>query len=683
MNIFLLSLLLFFLKTLSASETQVIEHFMISLNDGTQLAARMWLPKNSLEDPVPAILNYLPYRKRDGTRARDDPMMSWYASKGYAVLRVDMRGSGESDGHLADEYLEIEQDDAVEVIAWISRQPWCSGSVGIMGKSWGGFNALQIAAKQPPALKAILTVCSTDDRYSDDIHYMGGCLLNDNLWWGAIMIAFQARPPTSELRSDWREQWQQRIEDMPFWPAIWMKHPHRDAYWKQGSVCEKWNSIQCPVFAVGGWADAYTNAIPRMLEHLEVPRLGLIGPWAHVYAQDGLPGPAIGFMQETLRWWDQWLKGKDTSIMQEPMLRAYLEEWSSPSGWCNPAPGHWVSEETWPSKNINKIKWFFGEKILAKEKLDDVLLSICSPQWTGICAGEWMGSGVPGEMPTDQCFDDGCSLTFDTPAFEENTQLLGAPELVLNISSDQTLAHLCARLCDIAPDGTSRRISYQVLNLTHRDSHEFPTPLEIGKMYQIRIKLNDCGYIVPKKHRLRIALSTTYWPLLWPAPFPATLSIQTSKSYLFLPIRDPRIEDTFVSFEPPISGVVAPTTLMQPGKFKRYFSVDLMANIASYITDAENGMVGEGVFQLDEIGMTLNHGLKRELSIQKEDPLSAVYILTQSYMMSREEWNTRIETKFNMTSTATHFNILGELDVYENDKPFAHRLFNESIKRDL
>ena len=309
-----------------------IEHFWITLKDGCRLAARMWLPADAESKPVPAVLEYIPYRKRDGTRGRDEPMHGYFAGHGYAAIRVDMRGSGESDGVLQDEYLQLELDDAVEVIDWITRQPWCDGKVGMMGKSWGGFNCLQVAAMRPKSLKAVLSVCSTDDRYADDIHYMGGCLLNDNHWWGDIMLAYQARPADPALFGEgWRDNWLKRLNEMPFWPAIWMKHPARDDYWRHGSICEDYGAIQCPVMLIGGWADAYTNAIPRMLEHLKVPRRAIIGPWAHIYPHDGLPGPAIGFLQEAVKWWDHWLKGAKNGVMDGPMLWAWLEDSARPT----------------------------------------------------------------------------------------------------------------------------------------------------------------------------------------------------------------------------------------------------------------------------------------------------------------------------------------------------------------
>ena len=254
-------------------------------------------------------------------------MHGYFVQQGYAAVRVDIRGTGDSEGHMADEYLELEQDDAVEVIAWIAAQDWCDGNVGMMGKSWSGFNSLQVAARRPPALKAIITCYSTDDRFKDDIHFMNGCLLNDNLWWGSIMMAYQARPQDPEVTGEgWRGAWEKRLDDLPFFPALWAEHQSYDDYWKHGSVQEDYSAITCPVLVVGAWADSYTNSVPRLLENLTVPSRGIIGPWGHVYPHDGAPGPAIGFLQEATRWWDQWLRGRDTGVMEEPKLRAYIND---------------------------------------------------------------------------------------------------------------------------------------------------------------------------------------------------------------------------------------------------------------------------------------------------------------------------------------------------------------------
>ena len=666
----------------SMEEIETIEHVFIPLADGTRLAARIWRPVSAARQPAPAILEYIPYRKRDGTRGRDEPMHGYFAQQGYAAVRVDLRGSGESDGLMLDEYLAQELNDACEVIAWIAAQPWCDGNVGMMGKSWGGFNCLQVAALRPPALKAILTVYSTDDRYADDIHYMGGALLNDNLWWATIMLGYQGRPPDPALVGEgWRSQWLERVEQMPFFPALWARHQRRDAYWRHGSVCEDFSAINVPVFAFGGWADAYTNAVPRLLAGLKVPRLGVIGPWPHVYPQDATPGPAIGFLQEATRWWDHWLKGIDRGIMQEPMLRAFIEEWTPP-GHRAIVPGRFVGETQWPSPQIKPRVLYLGRQGLVAKPGQGEEYSICSPAFTGMACGEWMGTGVVGEEPADQRFDDGFSLIFDSAPLADRLEILGAPTLDVEIAADKPVAQICVRLCDIAPDGSSRRVSYQVLNLTHRDSHADPTPLEPGAFYRVRIKLNDCGHAFAAGHMVRVAISTAYWPLIWPAPERATLTLRCPAA-LSLPVREPRASDAAIRFEPPVNGPLTPMTRLSNARFTRTHSVDLLKGVATYITHGEGGLFGEGVNRFDEIGTTLDHSLKRELTIAGDDPLCAQYQLSQDYEMGREGWRIRLEVRTGMHATADDFILVGTLKAYENGALAASREWRETIPRDL
>ncbi|MCB2174053.1 CocE/NonD family hydrolase, partial [bacterium] len=284
-----------------------IENVWIPMPDGVRLAARLWLPRDSETTPVPAILEYIPYRKRDSTRSRDTQIYSYFAGHGYAGVRVDIRGSGDSDGVLLDEYLQQELDDGLAILQWLERQPWCNGRIGMMGISWGGFNGLQIAALRPPQLKAVISVSSTDDRYADDVHHMGGCLLGDNLSWASTMFSYNSCPPDpAVVGGRWRDMWFARLRGSGLWLEKWLRHQRRDAYWRHGSVCEDFAAIQCPVMAVSGWADGYSNAVFRLLEGLSVPCRGLVGPWGHKYPHVGQPGPAIGFLQEAVRWWDTW-----------------------------------------------------------------------------------------------------------------------------------------------------------------------------------------------------------------------------------------------------------------------------------------------------------------------------------------------------------------------------------------
>ncbi len=483
---------------------ELIENTWITLADGTRLAARIWLPADAEQNPVPAILEYLPYRKTDGTSIRDRVIHEYFAGHGYASVRVDMRGSGDSDGLLMDEYLPQEQQDALEVIAWIADQPWCTGKVGMMGISWGGFNSLQVAARRPPALKAIITVCSTDDRYTDDCHYMGGCLLgSDMLNWASIMFAYNALPPDLAVVGErWRQMWFKRLEGVPPFVENWVAHQRRDAFWQQGSVDEDYSAITCPVYAVGGWADPYTNSIPRLLERLSVPRKGLIGPWIHSYPHTASPQPAIGFLQECLRWWDCWLKDVDTGVMDEPMLRAWMPEAVLPQPFEPEWPGRWVAEAGWPPAQNAERVYFFGEDHLNDAPTAAGRVTMEGAQINGSTAGVWCPNGNKFGLPIDQRADDGLSLCFTSAPMEQPTEILGFPEVRLQVSVDQPDALLAVRLCDVAPAGDTRLVSWGLLNLTHREGHADPKPLIPEQVYTVTVRLNVAAHRLDAGHQL-------------------------------------------------------------------------------------------------------------------------------------------------------------------------------------
>ncbi|MEX0760123.1 MAG: CocE/NonD family hydrolase, partial [Tistlia sp.] len=374
----------------------------------------------------------------------------------------DLRGSGESDGVLSDEYTAQELQDGVEAIAWIAAQPWCDGSVGMIGISWGGFNGLQIAALQPPALKAVITLCSTDDRYADDIHFMGGCHLIDNLSWASVMLGYNTLPPDPRHRGEaWRELWKLRLARSGLWLKTWLEHQTRDAYWKHGSICEDYGRIQVPVFAVSGWADGYCRSVFRLMEHLEVPRLGLVGPWAHKYPHLGRPGPAIGFLQEALRWWDHWLKGAATGIMEEPQLRLFLQHAAEPRSAYESRAGEWIAEPSWPSPNVERRHFrpsAAGGLAEAMPEAGETLRTIRSPLGVGLAAGKWCSYAVPGDQPVDQRADDAGSLVFETAPLERPLDIAGDARLELSVAADRPVAMVAARLVDVASDGQATRV---------------------------------------------------------------------------------------------------------------------------------------------------------------------------------------------------------------------------------
>jgi hypothetical protein len=662
-----------------------IENLFIELGDGCKLAARVWLPDDAEADPVPAILEYLPYRKRDGTSQRDALTHPYVAGHGYACLRVDMRGNGESDGLMLDEYTEQEQDDALEVIDWIARQPWCTGAIGMIGISWGGFNGLQVAARRPPALKAVITLCSTDDRYADDIHFMGGCLLNDNLSWASTMLAYSSRPPDPALVGErWRAMWLKRLDNTVLLVDTWLRHQRRDRQWQHGSVCEDFSAIRCPVYAVGGWADGYSNAIPRLLAGLVVPRKGLIGPWAHKYPHFATPGPQIGFLQECLRWWDQWLKGIDTGIMDEPVYRVWMQDSAPPASQHDERPGRWVAEPSWPSPAIATRDYGLAQGRLTEDghqdgTSDTAELAIRTPQFLGIAAGSWCGFGLNADAPWDQRADDGMAVCFETAPLPERLEILGAPVLDLQLSCDRPNAFLCARICDVAPDGASLRVAYGLLNLTHRASHEHPEPLEPGRRYAVRLQLNDAAHAFAAGQRIRLALSTTYWPIAWPSPEAATVRLSTGGSRLALPIRRARPEDAGLrTFAEPESAPPEGRTTLRPGGSERSFAYDVATDSMTYASISDSGLQ-----RIDAIGLELEEIARKIYRIRSDDPLSADNLIHWTTRRARGDWRTRVETRTRMRASRDQFLIDAELDAYEGERRVFSRSWHAEIPRDL
>lgn len=657
-----------------------LENVFIPLSDGTRLAARIFLPEDAGERSVPAILEYLPYRKRDGTVERDARTHPYLAGHGYAAVRVDIRGTGESGGVLTDEYALSEQDDCLQVIAWLAAQEWCSGAVGMMGISWGGFNGLQVAARQPPALKAVLTLCSTDDRYTDDVHFMGGALLTAKLSWAMALQSIASQPPDPALvGSRWRDMWLGRLEQMPLFLQRWLAHQRRDAYWRHGSVGEDLSRITCPVYAVGGWTDAYTNAIPRLLAGLTAPCKGLIGPWAHRYPHIASPGPSIGFLQEALRWFDHWLKGIDTGIMSEPKLRVWMQESVRPAAFHNERPGRWIGEPAWPSPRITIHQLYLTDTGLSAQPTSPTERMISSVQTLGAFAGSWCPFGYGPDDAGDQRPDDALSVVFDTSPLMARTEILGAPVLELELSSDQPHAIFVARLCDVHPDGASTRVSYGILNLTHHSGHKHPEPLEPGHAYRVRLQLNDVAYAFPRGHRIRLALSTTYWPIIWPTPQVATLTLRTGAAALLLPVRSPDpADDALPPFAPPETAPPAQTTVLRPGSSRRETGRDIGKDEGFYRVFVDGGQTRH-----EATGLELGTQIQSEHRIKDDDPLSARVETSWIQSLGRANgWRTRTETRSLVSATERTFGVHVEFEAFVGEQRVFQRLWDYDIERD-
>jgi len=511
---------------------RILEHVWIPMRDKIRLSARLWIPLQASRIPVPVVLEYIPYRKRDSYRNHDNAWGKELAGHGIAFARIDVRGTGDSEGVIRDEYTDSELDDGLQCIDWLSKQPWCNGSVGMRGISWGAINTLQIAALQPPSLKAIMSLAGTDNRFTDDAHYLGGMLGRPNLEWGVQFKAVMAAPPDPAVVGNvWEMMWRDRLEATSPIITEWLRHQWFDSYWQRGSLALDYNAIKCPAYLVGGWLDPYSNPVGRMLEGLRVPRKGLVGPWGHTYPETAKPG-GVDWSYEEVRWWRHWLLGEDTDIMKEPMFRAFMPYLTARQALPNPIPGRWISEEVWPPDDCPVRKLWLNSTGLGREE-KAMGVSVYRPGApVGLTKPEWLN-----KLPIEQNLDDLHSLVFDSPPLKEDFEILGYPMINLRISASRTAASVAVRLTEVSPSGESWLVSYVQRNLTHRDTHTQPEPLVPDQFYDISMPMHMTAYRFKAGQQIRVAISDGLWPLTWPAPGRASLKIVTGVSSLELPAR--------------------------------------------------------------------------------------------------------------------------------------------------
>ncbi|WP_144118722.1 CocE/NonD family hydrolase [Catellatospora sichuanensis] len=518
------------------------EQVWITMDDGVRLAATLHLP--AMDTPQPCLLEALPYRKDDITSSYTEEYERLRDEFSYAVCRVDLRGTGSSEGVAVDEYPLREQDDLVAVIGWLAAQSFCDGNVGMYGTSYSGFNAIQVAMRHPPALKAIAPIYATDDRYTDDVHHMGGSLrLLDVVDYPTYMIAMNALPPVPSIAGpDWRERWLDRLDRTEPWLLRWLEEASDGPYWRHGSLRDPslpdpdgryhlgYERITVPTMIVAGWADGYRNTSFRTVAFLRDAgthaRL-LAGPWSHMSAESALPGPHVDLAAELARWFDRWLRGADNGVDTEPPYTFFLREsGGTPEPDAAQAAGSWHSMPDWPNTTWRCPRsWAIGggTRVLA------VRPDTGTAAWNS-CAGR-----LPWGQPTDQRFDDAASLTWDFPVADEPLTLIGPGRVDLRIAADQPVASVSVKLCDVADDGTSTLITRGFLNLTHRDGHTDPVPLVPGEFVDAGVELETCAYRVLPGRRLRLSVTGVDWPNTIAPPRPVTLAVDGDASAISLP----------------------------------------------------------------------------------------------------------------------------------------------------
>jgi uncharacterized protein len=521
-------------KTPSAPHPVRMVQQSIPMPDGVRLAATLYMPGDAKPgEKFPALLEYLPYRKDDATAARDYPIHAWFAARGYVSVRVDIRGFGASEGAPTDrEYSEQEQLDAEQVIAWLAAQPWSTGKVGMFGISWGGFNSIQMAMRHPPALKAILAVDATEQLFHDDIHYIDGMMHFDEFELNMDLAPAMTGAPDYSLDE---KVLGPRFDSAP-WSLLYLKHQRDGEFWR--APVRPLSEIKIPCFLIGGLLDGYRDSIPRMFEQVKAPLKAIVGPWNHTFPHDAEPGPQIEWRDQALRWWDYWLKGRNTGIMEEPPLSIYMQDWHAPDAHLKTVPGKWRGEIGWPPRNVaNATLYLYDTHALYTGPAKPAVHQLRYVPSVGVEAGFWWG-----ELLTDQRPADAFSLTYDSAPLKTELTILGRPHAFLQVSSSAPQADWFVRLSDVAPDGTVTQVTGAGLNGTQRDNASDPKDLVPNQTYSLDIEMHLTTWTFPRGHRIRLAVSNALWPMIWPTPYAMTTTVQVggdNGSRLTLPLVPP------------------------------------------------------------------------------------------------------------------------------------------------
>jgi putative CocE/NonD family hydrolase len=667
----------------------------IPVSDGLELSANLWLPEPSpgaAAETFPAILEMIPYRKDDWRAASDQSRGEWLAARGYALCRLDIRGTGSSPGIALDEYTARETQDGFDAVEWLAAQPWCNGKVGMWGISYGGFTSIQVALLHPPHLAAIVPMMATDDRYTDDIHYIGGCATVSELSQYAVsMVGMNALPAKAEFRgAGWAEEWRERLDQTPIWLFEWLRQQHDGPYWRQGSLAPNWDQLTTPTFLIGGWTDGYVDAALRMLERCtNAPRKALIGNWVHDLPDDAYPGPNVDWYHEMVRFFDHWLKGVDNGVMVEPALVAFRHDWAEPEPFPAAWAGEWIAgEAAWPPRNVEWLDLHLAPgdaplvgRLAATPPAESAVEWFRHRATIGTRAGlSWGAGSRPNGVARDLRPDDSLVPTFTSEPIEADVDVVGVPSVVLAWESPVPVATAVVRLEDVAPDGTPFHVTAGILNLTHRDSHAAPEPLDAGAVTGVRVEMRSTAHRFRAGHRIRLSVASAMWPVVWPSPFPAEHGLHlggSGASRLVLPVLPAGWHGAEV---PPFK--TTPAGLREIGSYRGDpASWQLIEDVIDGSVTVVTSEFGEST--LPDGRTTLYTGERLEMTARDADPAHARMHNEVIYRLREDGSEILVEAHGTIRTTVTDFHMNVGLRVTLDGAPFFERGWLETIPRRL
>ena len=655
-----------------------IREVSIPMPDGVRLAADLYMPENRAPgEKVPVLLEYLPYRKDEGRRNRFG-LFHYFVMRGYGVARVDIRGTGRSEGRLVEyEYSEQEQRDGEAVIDWLSKQDFSNGNVGMFGISWGGFNALQMAMRRPPALKAIITLMSTDDIYQDDVHFMDGMMHIDAYEIGQDLSNILPGAPDFILDDAY---FKNRFETTP-WLLQYKKQQRDGPFWDRASLNSDYSKINIPVFAIGGWYDGYRDAVFRMSEHLTSPMKAMIGPWNHTFPNWADPPPAIEWRAEAVRWFDQWLKGKDTGILNEPRFSAFIRDGHPPGTDLKKIEGYWHHSATHPRSTVHPLyfaddhRLTTGVPATGKEQLMQYKPS------TGPEAGGsvmWWGDWSP-----DQRAADSSSLYFETNPLAEDLVILGFPRASLSVRADAVRANWFVRLSDVAPDGSVTLVTGAGVNGTHRTSAENPADINKDEWFPLEIELHAASWTFRKGHRIRVSVSNALWPMIWPTPHRFTSGLRlggANASSIRLPFLKEKTSNRAAFAQPGEDPRLPGYSSIAPGTHSGY------AEVAGVTRDPKTGQATVKLVNNDGYEYPWGKVFSDEEivhAVSDRDPARASTTSNYVVRVELENRSLRFEGLLRFESDEKNFHYTYTRSVFENGTLLRTRTWKETIPRDF
>jgi putative CocE/NonD family hydrolase len=670
-------------------KAKVIKYLPVRMRDGVELGVKITRP--DAEGKFPAIVSYNPYRSLSRSvspagyeyiganmgaadaKVPGDPRLypEYFAERGYAMVEFDVRGTGNSGGFSADQYSKDELQDGYDMVEWIATQPWSNGNVGMWGISYGGVDTWQIAAAAPPHLKAVIVRAGTDDVFTDWT-YPGGVPRGLYIYgvYGSNIIAQNFAPPDIELvGAKWADMWEEHLQRNVPWTIGWIQHQLDSPYWRDRSVRPNYDRIKCAVFVIAGWQDWYATAELRAFEHLKGPKKALVGPWAHYWPELALPGPRLDGRSEYMRWWDQWLKGTDTGVMNDPPVTIFVRQYKAPGSLYIEDKGFWRQEKEWPPARTEKRAMYLSAggglgrepEASDQDRADSYAYNPAAGVMNAIYG---LGGTQPWGLPLDQRADETYSLTYTTPPLTADLEVTGNPEAELYVSSSADIAFFEVKLCDVAPDGVSKLITSGGLNATHRDSHSHPQLLTPGQVYAMKIPLDSLAYVFPAGHRIRVDVSSADFQNAWPVSKNAMNALHHGRKYLsrvILPVapeQNPRL---------PLPDLMAsPNPLPKPGdvqKAGKTVTQDLV-NQTTSIT------VGTGAHI-------------STFTVSSANPANAVAKGSNVYSVNRGGADIQVATQCTTTSDEATFRHMVEVEVTVNGKRHFNKSWSVVVPREF